>query len=178
MESKLEHILINSYKSDLIRYIQSHPEDFEEVIELALSNRQPYSWRATWILWSCMEKNDKRILKYINQIIDSIPKSPDNQIRELLIILQRMDIDDAYEGKLFDYCIDLWEKIDKQPSLRYNAFKLMIQIIKKHPDLYSEIIWLTESRYLDTFSDNVRKSISITIERIRKINKNTAANKR
>lgn len=36
----------------------------------------------------------------------------------------------------------------------------MIKIIKKHPDLSKEIIFLTESHYTDSLSDTVKKSIS------------------
>ena len=159
-ETKLEHILTNSYKADMISYMNSHPEDFEEVIELAIADKQPYSWRAAWLLWSCMEKNDQRIQGYVEKIIDTLLSKNDDQLRELLIILQQMELSDDDKGKLFDICINIWEKIGKQPSVRYNAFKLMVKIIKIHPDLYKEITFLTESQYTDSLSDTVKKSIS------------------
>lgn len=159
-ETKLEHILTNSYKADMISYMKSHPEDFEEAIKLAITDKQPYSWRAAWLLWSCMDKNDQRIKKYVERIIDTLSTKSDDQLRELLIILQRMELKEEYEGKLFDICVNIWGKIGKQPSLRYNAFKLMIKIIKRHPDLLKEIGFMTESRYTDSLSDTVKKSIS------------------
>jgi hypothetical protein len=115
--------------------MKSHPEDFEDAIKLAIADKQPYSWRAAWLLWSCMDKNDQRIHRNLEKIIDTLPLKCDDQLRELLIILQRMELNDDYEGKLFDICVNIWEKIGKQPSVRYNAFKLMVKIIKKHPDL-------------------------------------------
>ena len=159
METTLEYILTNSYKSEMISYMKSHPEDFEEALRLAITNKQPYSWRAAWLLWSCMEKNDERIVRYIEKIIDTLQTKCDEQVRELMIILQRMELKDHYEGKLFDICVDFW-KTGKQPSVRYNAFKLMVKILKKHPDLSKEIIFLTDSHYTDSLSDNLKKSIS------------------
>jgi hypothetical protein len=160
VETRLEHILTNSYKADMISYLKSHPEDFEEAIKLVITDKQPYSWRAAWLLWSCMDKNDQRINKYVEKIIDSLPTKSDDQLRELLIILQRMELSDEYEGKLFDICVNIWEKIGKQPSVRYNAFKLMVKIIKNHPDLSKELTFLTESHYMDSLSDTVKKSVS------------------
>ena len=160
METKLEHILTHSYKEDMISYMKSHPEEFEEAIKLAIADKQPYSWRAAWLLWSCMDKNDQRIHRYLEKIIDILPTKSDDQLRELLIILQRMELHDDYEGKLFDICVNIWEKIGKQPSVRYNAFKLMVRIIKKHPDLNKELIFLTETHYMDSLSDTVKKSVS------------------
>ena len=166
METKLEHILTHSYKADMISYLKSHPEDFEEAIKLAITNKQPYSWRAAWLLWSCMDKNDQRIHKYTKKIINTLPSKPDDQLRELMIILQRMEINDDYEGKLFDFCVTVWKNTGKQPSVRYNAFKLMIKIIKKHPDLLKEILYLTEPHYTVSLSDTVLKSISKMVARL------------
>lgn len=167
METEFEHILTHSYKADLISYMKSHPEDFEEAVHLAISDKQPYSWRAAWLLWSCMEKNDQRIRRYIEKIIDTIPTKSDDQARELLIILQRMELSDDYEGKLFDICVNIWEQISKQPSVRYNAFKLMVKIMNNHPELSQEIILLTESHYIDSLSDTVKKYISTMMKGIK-----------
>lgn len=171
METKLEFILTNSYKSEMISYQKTHPEDFEEAIKLAISNKQPYSWRAAWLLWSCMDKNDKRVRKYLKKIIDAIPTKKDNQQRELLMILLRMELNENLEGKLFDICLNIWGKVEKNPSLRYNAFKLLVRISKNHPDLHKEIKSLTEARYTEMLSDSVKKSIF-------KLNKETKPSKR
>jgi hypothetical protein len=160
IETKLEHLLKNSHKAEMIAIIESHPEDFTEVIKLAIADKQPYSWRASWLLWSCMDKNDKRVRKYLKKIIDILHERKDNQQRELLMILQRMELNDEYEGQLFDACTKIWGQMGKNPSLRYNAFKLMVSISKKHPDLIHEINFLTESYYTDTLSDSVKKSIT------------------
>ena len=137
IESKLEHLLTNSHKAEMITYMESHPEDFSEAIKLAITDKPPYSWRASWLLWSCMDKNDKRVSKYLKKIIDILPHRKDNQQRELLLILQRMELNNNHECKLFDYCTKIWEQIGKNPSLRYNAFKTLVTILKKHPDLSS-----------------------------------------
>lgn len=159
METELEYILTNSYKVEMISYLKTHPEYFNEAVKLANSDKQPYSWRAAWLLWSCMDKNDKRITRHINKILDNLPIRKDNMQRELLMILQRMDLKDDHEGRLLDICIKIWETTEKNPSLRYNAFKLLVKISKKHPDLIKEIKTLTEPHYLDSLSESVKKSI-------------------
>ncbi|MCK5207176.1 MAG: hypothetical protein KAQ62_18010 [Cyclobacteriaceae bacterium] len=160
METTLEYILTNSYKADMISYLESHPDDFEEAIRLAISDKQPYSWRAAWLLWSCMDKNDQRIKSYIKDIINTLTSKNDDQQRELFIILQQMELEEEYEGILFNICVNVWEKVNKKPSVRYNAFKLIIKIVKKHPDLSHEVIFLTQNQYMDSLSDTVKKSIS------------------
>lgn len=160
METDFEYILLNSYKANMISYLESHPEDFEEAIQLAISNKQLYSKKAAWLLWSCMKKNDQRIKKYIKSIINILPLRPDEHQRDLLIILHKMELNDGFEGKLFNICVNIWKIINKKPSVRYNAFKLVIKIAKSHPDLTNEVIFLTQDQYLELLSVTVKKSIS------------------
>lgn len=144
----------------MISYLASHPEDFDEAIKLAISDKQPYSWRAAWLLWSCMENNDKRVRGYIRNIIDAIPAMKDGQQRELLIILCKMELSEEYEGLVFSICVDVWEQIHKQPSVRIKAFHLIIKIMQKYPDLCHEIELLTQEQYMETLSPGIKHSIS------------------
>jgi hypothetical protein len=159
METELEKVLVNFYKEEMILYLSSHPESFEEIIHLAVSNKQPYSWRAAWLLWSCLEKNDSRIKDHIPRIITCLGDKSDGHQRELLKILYLMDIDEESEGIIFDHCIRIWEKINKKPSVRYNAFRLIVKISRKYPELSHEIDFLTQEHYLETLSPGVKHSI-------------------
>ena len=166
METALEHLLTNTYKADLIAYIAVHPEVFEEAIQIAVSDKQPYAWRAAWLLWSCMEVNDQRIIGYTKNIIDALSSTNDNHQRELLIILQHLELSDEFEGILFEICVSVWEQINKKPSVRINAFKLIVKIAQKYPDLSNEIVFLTQNQYLDSFSAAAQKSISKLIKEL------------
>lgn len=159
METELERVLMNNYKTDMILYLTSHPKSFEEAVQLALANKQPWSWRAAWLLWSCMEENDSRIQAHIRSFIECIGEKSDGHQREFLKILYLMDIDEKLEGILFDHCISIWEKINKQPSVRFNAFKIIVKISRKYPELSQEIGFLTQDHYMDTLSVGVRHSL-------------------
>jgi len=170
MESVLESKLINSYKEEMITFLKSHPEHFDEAIKLAISDKQPFSWRSAWLLWSCMEENDKRIQKHIKAIIDSITTKKDGHQRELLKILYRIEIKEKYEGKIFDICITIWEQIDKVPSVRITALKFVIKIAKKHPELSDEIVFLTQDHYLKSLSPGVKRSVERMMKEVTNLN--------
>ena len=53
---------LTSCKTDIISYMAAHPEDFDEAIKLAISNKQPYSWRSLVIV----EKSISKMLKELN----------------------------------------------------------------------------------------------------------------
>ena len=144
----------------MISFMENHPEYFDEAIKLAIGDKQPYSWRAAWLLWSCMEENDKRIRKYIKKIVDSIKTKDDGQQRELLKILLQMELKEEYEGILFNLCMNIWEQINKSPSVRITALKFIIKISKKHPELSQEISFLTQNHYLESLSRGIKHSVS------------------
>ena len=164
METALERILTSSYKTGMISYMDAHPEDFDEAVKLAIADKQPYSWRAAWLLWSCMEENDPRIQGYIKNIINTLTTKNDGHQRELLKILLQMEFNEKYEGFLFNVCVTVWEKINKSPSVRLTAFKIIVRIAKRHPDLVHEIAFLTQNQYLDSLSPAVRKSVDRMIK--------------
>ena len=164
--SVLEDKLLNSYKDEMISFMDTHPEFFEEAIELAVSDKQPYAWRSAWLLWSCMEENDKRIQKYIKSIVDTLETKDDGHQRELLKILLNMEVEEKYESILFDHCMDIWEQINKTPSVRINALKFIIKIAKKHPELSQEITFLTQDHYLESLSPGVKHSVSKIIKEL------------
>jgi hypothetical protein len=158
MESALEHKLLNSYKKEMISFMNAHPEYFEEAVELAVSDKQPYSWRSAYLLWSVIEKNDKRIQKHIKKIVNAIKNKNDGHQRELIKILLMMELDEKYEGVLFDICLGIWEQIDKSPSVRINVLKMIIKIANIHPELKQEISFLTQDHYLESLSPGARHS--------------------
>jgi hypothetical protein len=167
LETALERVLTNSYKAGMISYMASHPEEFKELLKLAISDKQPYSWRASWLLWSIIEVNDQRVQMHIKDIIESIPTKKDNQQRELFLILQKMALTEEYEGILFNICVSVWEKVNKKPSVRINAFKLIVKIVKKYPELYHEIVFLTQNQYLNSLSPTASQSLAKMIKNLK-----------
>lgn len=159
METPLEYMLVNSFKDEALAYIHTHPKEYTELIQLVLANKKGYSWRAAWLLFCTMDKNDKRVQKYVPQIIEILSEKKYEQARELLKIVQLMDLSEEQEGKVFDICVTLWENISNQSSVRFSALKLLLQIAKKHPELSQEIKFLLEPHYMDSLSHGIKKSI-------------------
>lgn len=145
METKLEYVLTHSHKAEMISFMNSHPEFYDEAIDLAVADKHPYSWRAAWLLWSCIDKNDPRVQNHIQRILDNIRTKSDGHQRELIKILLEMYLDEEQEGYLYDLCVSLWKQTDKIPSVRFTAFKVIQKIARKYPQR------ITDSRLFRTF---------------------------
>lgn len=168
METPLEHMLTHAFKEQVITFLKEHPEHFEEAINLALSDKQPYCWRVASAIWSTMEENDKRIQKHIKAIFNTIKTKKDGHQRELIKILMNMELNEDYEGILFNLCVDIWEKINKQPSVRYTALLFILKTAKKHPDLANEIVLFAQDHYLETLSPGIKRAIKNMVNEITK----------
>jgi hypothetical protein len=168
METTLEKTLTSCYKDEMISFMNSHPECFDEAVELSISDKQPYAWRAAFVLWSVIEENDRRIRKHINKFVKAVRYKNDGHQRELLKILLMMELDERYEGILFDICMNVWEQIDKSPSVRVNALKMIIKIANKHLELKNEISFLAQDHYLDSLSTGAKHSVKTIMSKINK----------
>lgn len=167
MIRSIESILSGLQKEELTAYLKSHPERFGELIHLALSNLPPDSARAAWMLSTCMTKNDGRVTPLKAQIIDVIPTVIDGQQRELIKVLQKLDLSETEEGTLFDVCVQLWCDLKKISSIRFMAFNYLLTVCKKYPDLKTELSLLSEDHYFDTLSDGIKRVLQKNLKEIK-----------
>ncbi len=153
----------------MVDYIKANDAAFAEAIQLALSDEQPYAWRASWVLWACMDENDPRIKPHLKSFIELLPDKAYNIQREFLMIMQQMEITGDEEGKLFDHCVRIWEKIGLQASVRHNAFRMMAKIARKHPELQHELKLLAEPHYLEPLSPGVGRAVHKILDGIQRV---------
>ncbi len=151
---------MSSYKKDMVSYLSSHPECFDELVTLTFTQKDKLSWRAAWMLFSFMKDNDPRLHKHLKNIINTIPCTNESLQREMLKIVSRMKVNEELEGVLFDHCISIWEKIGKSPSVRYTAFKTVMRIAEKYPELTSEIEFFAQEHYMESLSPAIRRILT------------------
>lgn len=146
-------------KHKMTSYLEANLNQFDDVIKYAISDKEPEGWRAAWLLGHCISKNDSRLQKYLNKMVNSISTKKDGHQRELLKILNKMELTEEHEGVLFDLCMNIWEAINKSPSVRVIAFRFIIKMVGKYPELNSEIEFLSQAHYLETLSPGIKNSI-------------------
>ena len=160
MDKLIDLLSIRIEKDKLVSLLKSNHNYYYEAIEIALSNKQPMSWRAMWIVQNATQKLDNRPFSYISKIINNIPKNIDSLQRESLKLLDKLVLNDEQEGKLFDICMTLWENLQKTPAVRFMAYKFIKKTAIKYPELQSEIEFILEDRYLEGLSPGIKTIIS------------------
>lgn len=166
MVTPLEDILVSAYAREMEDYLKAHPEDFPEAIDLAVANRERYSWRAAWLLSNCMEKDDERVRGSLDRLIAAMPGKPDGHWRELMKIVAAMSLNDEQEGRLFDMAMQQWQDPDKQASVRWKAFQFITAMVEKYPELAAEVKLVLRPDLIDPLSPGIRQSVSREAKKI------------
>lgn len=173
-KNSLENIITSRFnKDEIIPLINSNPEKFKEALTIAFENDKPTAWRAVWLISHAIKKNDKRITPHIKKIISLIPHKADGHQRELLKILEKMEISEDNEGYLYDICVSNWLDINKSSSVRITAFRIISRMVIKYPELYNEIEPLTQKHFTDPLSSGIQHSFSKLHSEIKKCHQNS-----
>lgn len=168
MTKSLQNILTSRLrKNEMVAFLKKNPNLFDETLEVSLGDNDPESWRAAWLINHYMTKNDKRIKKNINSILKALPNKKDGHQRELLKILMEMELTEKQEGVLFDGCFIIWKDISKISSARGTALLIIINTVKKHSELITEIEYLTQFHYIETLSPGIRNSVVRIIKELK-----------
>ncbi|MBL1214993.1 MAG: hypothetical protein HND52_16645 [Ignavibacteriae bacterium] len=160
MKESLNDILTRTLKKQvLVDYLTTYPNEFENAVTIAMGNDKPQSWRAAWLLFHCMKDNDSRIKKHLTKILKLLISFEDGHQREWLKIIERMKLTEDQTSRLFDACLTIWEEITKSPSVRSTAFRVLLNIAKKYPELKEEIDHLTQNHYTENLSPGIKNSL-------------------
>ena len=159
MVREIEEILINSYQGDQVKYIKKNPGSLSQLIHLALGDVEPISWRSAYLIASGMKRNDERLRESINSFISVLPEKKDGHQREIIKILSNMNLNDEQEGEFYDICYKLFQQPDKQASVKVNALKFVLRMVKKYPELKSEAEYLSRKHFLTGLSHGALNSV-------------------
>jgi hypothetical protein len=155
----IESLLANKFsKEELVSFIENNPNQFNDVYNIATTDSQPQAWRASWLLNQTMVKNDKRLQNKVYSILKLLPKCCEGHQREWLRVLEKLKINENQESVLFDICIKIWQDVFKSPGVRIVAFRFLVKIAKKYPELINEVEPLTQAHFTETLSPGIKNS--------------------
>ena len=82
-----------------------------------------------------------------------------------------MNLTEEQDAEFLDMCINTWCDNHKIPSVRCYAFKYIVDMCDKYPELKNEVEFLTEDQYLDTLTPGIKNSVNREIKKLRNIGK-------
>ena len=144
---------------DMLNYLKAHPDLFSDLIEASLVITHPRAWRSAMLLGHAIKKNDNRIIPFIDDFIACLPNlTHDGHQRQLLIVLDRFQLNEDQNGHLFNHCLSIWEEVQKISSTRIRAFQAMVKMTNEYPELKDELRLFTTDYYTKTLTEGIKIS--------------------
>ena len=134
-----------------VKDIAASEEKFRELLKFCLADKDPISWRATWVLDGASEEMPDIARPYISRIVNTLPKiKSTGTLRSLLRMLSRYEINEEDQGILIDLCFSVMVSELYPVAVKVHA----MQIIYNHVLLYPELKEELKTVILDQIDNN------------------------
>lgn len=129
----------------IIQEIGNHPEYFSELIEIALYNSEPKTWRAAYLVDKIHDKYPELILPFLEPIIQKLEtENNTSKKRHFLKLISMNEIPEQHFGFLVDFCLKALTSDKEPPAVRVHAMQILYNISEIEPDLKPEILAIIE----------------------------------
>lgn len=141
----VEHSRNNADK--IIAYIGDDALKFSILMDLFFHDEYRVVQRSAHVLSSVVEKNPKIIQPYFEKIIEyiQVDKTPVAVQRNILRLLQFVEVPKRYHGQLIDVCFNFI--LDSKAAIAVRAFSMFVanNIVENYPEVKTEFLLILEN---------------------------------
>ncbi len=140
----IEHSKSNTNK--IVDHIGNDSKRFAELMRIFFGDEYRLMQRAAWVMSHCAENNPQLIKPYFEKMIDLLPeKDVHNAVkRNIVRLLQFVEIPDKYLGKVYSHCVDLVDNANEPVAVRAFALTVAAKIAQSEQELLSELKLVVE----------------------------------
>ena len=120
---------------------------FGSLLELALHDKDPVAWRASWVLDGSDEQQAGLATTSISKIVQSLPAlESKGSLRSLLRLLCRYDIPEENQGLLIDLCFSYLTSELYPLAVKVHAMQIVYNHVLIYPELKDELVTVLEDQ--------------------------------
>jgi hypothetical protein len=125
----------------IVEFIGNDAQRFSELMELIFAGEYRLTQRAAWSMNYCAERHPELIRPYLSKLLDCLERDDmhDAVKRNVLRMLQYVDIPRRLAGKVYGHCIDLIDDAYEPAAVRAFALTVAARIAKSEPHLMNEL---------------------------------------
>jgi hypothetical protein len=141
----------------IVDWVGDDPERFKELMRLFLGDVYRITQRAGWPLSNCIEKYPELVKPYFSQLLKQVERD-DVHIavkRNVVRLLQFVEIPKRYEGRIFDACYRLLDDPKEPVAVRVFSMTVAAKIAKNSSELLDELR-LVSMKYPDLMTPGFR----------------------
>jgi hypothetical protein len=154
----------------IIRWVGNSPERFDKLVQAFLDGPYRITQRAGWPLSYCVEFHPELVKPHLKSLVNAMSKKDQHASvkRNVVRLLQYIDIPKSYQGKIADQCFSFLSNPKEAIAVRVFSMTVLANLSKHHPELKQELILIMK--------DQLPYGSAAFISRSRKILKELSAN--
>jgi hypothetical protein len=125
----------------IVDYIGDDTKRFAELMSIFFEGIYRLTQRAAWPMNTCAERHPELIRPFLPKLVDLL-KSDDNHDavkRNIVRLLQFVDIPPRLAGKVYSHCLDLINDPNEPIAVRVFSITVAAKIAHTKPDLMNEL---------------------------------------
>ncbi|HEY2847054.1 MAG TPA: hypothetical protein VGI80_04500 [Pyrinomonadaceae bacterium] len=125
----------------IVGWVGDDPKRFGELMRLFLGEVYRITQRAGWPLSNCVEKHPELIAPYFGKLLAQVERDDVHVAvrRNVVRLLQFVEIPGRYEGRIFDACYALLDDPKEPVAVRVFSMTVAAKIAKDAPELLDEL---------------------------------------
>lgn len=125
----------------VVNYIDGDPERFAELMRLFLGPVCRVSQRAAWAVSNSIELHPDLVKPYYNILIKQLERDDAHVAvrRNVVRLLQFVEIPKRYAGRVFDVCYSLLDDPSETVAVRCFSLSVAANLAKDSPELLDEL---------------------------------------
>jgi hypothetical protein len=125
----------------IAKYIGKDPKRFAELMAIFFEGEYRLTQRAAWPMSVCIETQPQLIYPYLDKLVNQLERNDVHNAvkRNVVRLLQYIDIPKKMLGKVYSQCIDLVDNINEPVAVRAFALTVAIKIAGSETALLDEL---------------------------------------
>lgn len=147
LKKELERNHSKALTNKIVAYVGPDPDRFKSLIDTFLAGPHRVTQRAAWPLSYCVMKHPFLINPHYGRVLKMLgkPGIHDAVKRNIVRLLQFVDIPSRQQGKVIDLCFRL---MDPKEPIAVRAFSMTVlgNLARQHPELKQELKFVIEEQ--------------------------------
>ena len=152
--------------------MEDNPALVEPIFNLAISDRQPLSWRAAWVFAHMTDYQSVLLPALLPRIVKALLCLKNHSQRGCFFkVVSRSDFKVEEYGELLDFCIDILLKPTDRPSHKFYCLDLLEKFAIQIPELKPELVMVVEEALPNFETDVLKRKGNKWLKRMEKNNR-------
>lgn len=129
----------------MMKEVIRSPKDYRTLIEIALFDTKPVSWRAAYLIDKINDINPGLLQPHLSKMIEQVKiEKQGGKRRHFLKLISMNKIPDEHQGLLLDFCIKTFKSSKEAVAVRVHAMQILYNLTEIEPELKHEILTVIE----------------------------------